>query len=289
MKNCRNGPLRTAPSTDSRNPNALCRALRRLHRKSRRFLPRRLQAYCIGAAKTGTTSIAEMFRKAYRAEHEPEARRTNRLVIDYLQGYIDEEALRVRLLQRDWRLHLELEAAHPLGYVGGVLADLFPHSLFIVTIREPYAWLRSRLNFHVKVDPPAWREYRDYFWTRRHKGYAPQEAPLERYGLCSLDTYLEQYADHYRRVLAEIPCARRIVIRTSRIDHRLSGIARFLGVDRGRLDKAHAKHSDRQIDPLSEMDSGFVEDRIASHCGSLIREFFRDSGVRPPSSGPLRG
>lgn len=254
--------------------NEAKRILRGLHRRMLRFRPRRFQAYCVGAAKTGTTTVGEMFSFAYRSVHEAEAQRTNHLVIQHLEGQIGETELEAILRERDRRLHLEIESAHPLGYLAGTLARIFPDSRFIVTIREPLSWLRSRLNYHYKAKPPEWEEYRDYFWVHRQKEYAPEEAPLQRFGLCSLDIYLGQYADHYARVFASVPEARRITVRTSEINPRAAELARFVGADPSRVRPSHSKRSDNQIDPLSEMDEAFVKERVLHHCRPLIEEFF---------------
>jgi hypothetical protein len=245
-----------------------------LDRRFNRLKPRRFRCYCIGAAKTGTTSIASSFSQFYRAQHEPETQQTNRLIIHYLEGEISKKDLQASLVKRDRRLRLEMESAHPLGYASGVLADTFPDALFIVTLREPLSWLRSRLNFHYKNNPPAWVEYRNYFWVQRHKGFAPEELPLQNYGLCSLDTYLSQYADHYARVLTEVPEERRMLLRTSEINDRLPDIAKFLGVNPDKLLTSHSKRSDNKIRPLDEIDNAFVKERIMYHCGDLISQFF---------------
>ena len=66
---------------------------------------RRFQIYCIGAAKTGTTSMASMFSGKYYAEHEPETKKTNQLVIDYLEKNISREEVSRSLINRDRRLN----------------------------------------------------------------------------------------------------------------------------------------------------------------------------------------
>ena len=250
---------------------------RRLARTARRFRTRRTFLYCIGAAKTGTTSLAAMFRPHYQAEHEPETLRTTRLVIDRLEGRVPREAVATALRRRDRRLNLELESAHPLVYVSDLLVELFPEARFIITIREPLSWLRSRLNYHFKVDPPAWQPYREYFWTQRHTGYAPEERALEHYDLCSLDTYLGQYADHYRRAFSCVPPERRLIVRTSELRRAIPEIARFAGIPPESLEYAHSNREPDKICPLDEIDAGFARERIWHHCGELISEHFPET------------
>lgn len=249
---------------------------RRLVERMHRHRSRRFHAYCVGAAKTGTTSIASSF-AAYRTLHEPEPLQTTRLVIDYLEKKIDNNTLQVRLKERDKRLRLEMESAHPLAYLAGALAETFPEALFIVTLREPMSWLYSRLNFHHKVDPPAWKEYRDYFWNRHNNGFTPEESVLQEHGLCSLDSYLSQYADHYQRIFQQIPPERSLLIKTSEIQRSLTDIATFIGIDSVKLDASHSKLSSDKIMPLDQMDAAYVKDRIWAHCGDLIMQYFPEN------------
>lgn len=74
----------------------------------RKRLPRKFHIHCIGEAKTGTTTVAKMFKGSYRAEHESETEATNRFIIDYLESKIDAGHGANFLLERDRRLNLEL-------------------------------------------------------------------------------------------------------------------------------------------------------------------------------------
>lgn len=251
--------------------------LRYIRRSLRLQQERSFQVFCIGAAKTGTTSIAGMFRDNYLARHEPETGRTVQIVIDYLENNINRDEVSQLLLKRDARLNLELESSHPLGYLSEVLVSTFPRAKFIITIREPYSWLSSRLNFHHKVDPPEWRAYRDYFWTQQHSSYAVEEAILEKYGLCSLDTYLKQYADHYNRVLEHVPENRRIIIRTDEIENSMREIAEFAGVSPASLVTSHSNRSPDKITPLNSIDSGFIQEIIWRYCSDIIKVYFPET------------
>jgi hypothetical protein len=240
----------------------------------KRLLPRKFQTYCVGAAKTGSTSLAAMFSPSFRAVHEPAVKKTNQLIIDWLEGKLERAELNTRLIERDRRLKLELESAHPLGYISDVLAEIFPKAKFVITLREPYSWLQSRFNYHYKVDSPSWRAYRDYFWTKRHSGYAPEEKVLEKLGLCSMDTYLSQYADHYRRVLNQIPKDRTLLLKTSEIDRSIPQLANFLGIQEKKLRIARKNQSSEKIEPLNEIDPKFVKSKIWYHCQDIIAAYF---------------
>lgn len=236
--------------------------------------PRRFHIYCVGAAKTGTTTVAEMFKGEYRAEHEPETEPTNQFVIDFLEKKMDAEVVEKYLLSRDRRLNLELESAHPLGYTSGMLAGLFPEAKFIITVREPYSWLESRLNYHYQKNPVAWRSYRKYFWTDRQHGYPDEEKILAECELCSLDVYLAQYADHYRRVLSSIPEDRRLVVKTHELTDKLPEIAGFAGIPEDTLKLTHSKRSLSKFQPLKAIEPSYTRQKIWSHCYEMIGEFF---------------
>ena len=239
--------------------------------------PRRFHIYCVGAAKTGTTTVAEMFKDHYRAEHEPETEPTNQFVIDYLERKIDSNKGEKFLRERDRRLNLELESAHPLGYASDILAGFFPEAKFIITIREPYSWLESRLNYHFQKDPPAWRSYRQYFWTDRQQNYNDEESFLAKCELCSLDVYLAQYADHYRRVLSSVPENRRLLVKTHELEASVPVIAEFAGIPQDTLQIAHSKRSEGKIQPLKAINPGYTRETIWRHCEKIIRTFFPDT------------
>ena len=219
-----------------------------------------------------------MLSPTFRSDHEPEYERIIRLVIDHLEGRCELSSIKTQLVERDKRLWLEMESCHLLGYVAEVLRDAFPASLFIVTIRDPLSWLRSRLNYHyaVNTEGTPWQEYRDYFWYRRHEGYPSEESILAEYDLCSLDTYLNQYADHYKRVFSAIPPERCLVIRTKEISDNIERIGNFLAVESSRLSVSHRNRRTDKIEPLSEIDSRYVRELVVRHCSELIDQYFPD-------------
>jgi hypothetical protein len=250
----------------------------RAERRVRRHLGlRRFHAYCVGAAKTGTTSIARMLATRYLAAHEPDTVATNRLAIGYVRGDLGEDQAKAALLERDRRLRLEMDSSHPLGYLAPLLQDLFPDARFVVTVREPLSWLRSRVNFHDATDPPKWREYRQYFWYDQDRGHAPEEASLRAHGLVSIDTYLAQYADHYRLLLTHLDWDRALLVRTSELSASPSDLATFLGVSRSSISITHAKRGRSPVDLLASVDGAFVRAAIARHCRPILERWFPET------------
>jgi hypothetical protein len=72
--------------------------------------PRKFKAYCVGTAKSGTHSLADVFSKNYRAQHEPEGQQLIYLKAQLRQGNITKLALLDFLKNRDIRTNLEMES-----------------------------------------------------------------------------------------------------------------------------------------------------------------------------------
>lgn len=244
------------------------------------FKPKRkLHVYCVGLAKTGTSSVASMFIANFRSEHEKDIQNFNSKMIQYLKGEVSRDFMEKFILKRDREFLLDVESSHPMAYVVELLVGVFPEAKFIVTIREPYNWLASRLNFHhEKVNTIAFKEYRDYFWMSRQGHYEEQELVLKKYNLCSLDIYLSQYVDHYRRVFSAVPKDRLLTVRTDELGSSIGRIANFVGVSEKLLQKSHSNKVDvYSIRPLEEMNEDYVRKKIWFHCEGLINEYFPDS------------
>lgn len=241
-----------------------------------RFRSRKAHVYCIGAAKTGTTSVAHIFNGFLRAAHEPNVSDTTKLVIRYLDDKLTKEDCVAALRQRDKKLNLELESSHPLGYFAPYLVKAFPDAKFVVTIRHPRSWLRSRLNFHMYRKPDEWSEYRDFIWSRHHHEYAKEERCLKENGLYSLDAYLCQYSEQYRIIFDSIPESKRIVVKTSEISSKLNEISQFIGVNNKKIKPYHTNKMDVEESVFDDIDGDFIDQSIDDYCGWIINEFFSD-------------
>ncbi len=244
--------------------------------RTHRILPRRLHCYCIGAAKTATTSVSSMFKNNFDTCHEPDIESTNHHVINYLEGRISARAIRDYIVARDKRFKLEMESTHSLIYISRELAELFPSAKFVVTVREPLSWIRSRINFHFKKHPEEWEEYRQYFWMDRTKVYAKEESSLEEHGLASLDVYLKQYAEHYQLALANLPEDRRLFVTTDHISDETSKIADFLKIKSSLIKVAHSNAEPDKAAFIDEIDRDFLLRKVWKHCEPTIRHFFSE-------------
>lgn len=242
---------------------------------------RKFHAYCLGLPKTGTTSIALMFRDRYRAAHEPLPPSTRAWVLDRCRGVQRGRDMDRFLRRRDRDLYLEMESSHPVAVFVDRLVELFPRSRFILTIREPRAWLGSLIGEQLRsrerwqrMPEPGWRSR---FFPALHDiccgghDFAAGERALQERGLYPLDGYLGWWKAHNERVLAAVPPERLLVQRTDGISAAADSIAGFLGVGAETLDgrRRHANRAPRSSDVLDLVDPSFLEDRIAHHCLDL--------------------
>lgn len=253
--------------------------IHKLAKKMRRR--RKLHCFCLGAAKTGTTSFASMFETCYRSAHEPD---TVALIDEVAQLLGDGPAIAEAtseygvhtgssnvdvvtwLRERDRRLNLEVEASHPLGYMAPWLPEVFPDARFVLTIRDPLPWLKSRLNFHLYKTPPEWQKYRDLIWSRWHKEYHSEEKILEEMGLYSIDAYLSQYSEQYQLLFKHLPENRRLLVKTDELDGAADRIGEFLKIDPSTIIRRHANAFSHQESVIDGLPEEFVARRIEANC-----------------------
>lgn len=235
---------------------------------------KRVHVFCIGAAKTGTTSISHIYNPVFRAAHEPEVNKTTNLIIDYLSKTISVDECKKQIIDRDRKLNLELESSHPLGYLAPHLVELFPNAKFIVTIRDPKSWLKSRVNFHFNKTPSEWIKYRDFIWSKHHNNYEKEEAYLQENGLYSLEAYLKQYSEQYKIIFNSVPKERMILIKTSEISSSVDKISNFIGYKGKNLHPIHTNKLEKNLNLETKISPKFVDEKVKQYCGWISEQFF---------------
>src|SRR5262245_35731672 len=139
---------------------------------------RRTQLFCLGAAKTGTHSIAEMFSRNVRSRHEAEASDVMRMILDWRGGQISEAEMRSWVQARDRKLALEVDSSLLNFDMLEILLKEFPDARYLLTIRDCYSWLNSMANhkrrFKDKADP-LWEKMREVRFGPGLDVYAPEE------------------------------------------------------------------------------------------------------------------
>lgn len=234
---------------------------------------RNFHAYAIGSGKTGTASIAAMFSKHYRSAHEPLPALTNQLVIEYDRGDLHPDAAATLFWARDQDLDLEMDASHPLGFIAPVFAQAIrKHDLqFIVTIRNPVTWIRSRIKYHYTVKPPAWEAFRHHFWWGWPFIWGDEDHYLYlRYGLCPVASYFKAYEKQYRLIKTHLPPERYLLIATETLNESVSSLARFLGIPPKTIEPQHVNQSPAMFDPSQSLEDGWLSEMAEEHCPTAL-------------------
>ena len=249
------------------------------------FRIRSTHCFCLGAAKTGTTSFSAMFADHYRAAHEPNVADLTKTVEKVILGGLRPPEIKDWLYNRDKQLNLEVEASHPLGYLAPWLPEVFPEAKFVITIRDPLPWLKSRLNFHYYKTPEVWQRYRDFIWGRHHVGYQPEEAVLKEFGLYSLDAYLTQYSEQYQLLFAHLPEGRTLMLRTERLSDSIGTLAEFLEIDPKTIQPKHENIVAVDSNVIDLLPADFVKSRVKETCGWIEKRLNNrvpDFGLKLP-------
>ena len=92
----------------------------------RRYRPRRFHAYCVGALKSGTHSIAGMLMRDYRSSHEPRVPELIDAVLAFSRREIPKLDLQQLVHRRDKALWLEMESSAFNVHVLDLLVHEFP-------------------------------------------------------------------------------------------------------------------------------------------------------------------
>lgn len=260
-------------------------------RLRRLLYPRRFQAYCIGTAKSGTSSIAALFRKHYQAAHEPESQHIIDIFLTDARGSLDERELIKYIKTRDKRLGLELDSSQLNYFFLDILVREFVDAKFILTLRDCYSWLDSFIN-HQLTRPASdqWIKLRDLRFRREGLEYAKEEKILVEHGLYTLDGYLSYWAHHNRKVLLTVPRERLLIVKTSEVSSETAKIADFLGIPLDSLDqkKSHSNKATSHIGIVSKIDKRFLEKKVETHCKELMDAYFPEM-MGSGSSGDRSG
>jgi len=258
--------------------SAAVRSFKRLVKRSPLWpilRPRRFHAYCVGPAKSGTVSVNGMFSSSYRSGHEAAFLEVIEMAISRLDGRLTPQAAMRRLRKRDRKLQLEMDSFNQLSVFVEELVEAFPRAIFLLTVREPRSWLRSIVNQHLNVDvsnrAPE-RRLRQLFFGPPGATYSSGEEELERLGLFPLDGYLSGWSAHYRRVMDAVPSQRLLVIRTKNLSGSVDRLAEFLSIapDSINTERSHMHRCPRDHGVVGRLDSGLVEDKVASNCEAVM-------------------
>jgi hypothetical protein len=243
-----------------------------------RLRVRRTQLFCVGTAKSGTHSIASMFSRNVRTGHEKEVIPFIEAFFRWREGEMSERDYRNWLVARDRELALEIDSSWFHGLIVDLLASEFPDARFVLTIRDCYSWLNSEFKrvLHTPSRHPQRVKMREFVYSAGATTYAPEERVLQEMGLYPVENYLARWAAHNEKVLATVPAARLLVVRTDEIRARAFEIADFAGLPRGavQLQRTHAYRNPVEREIIREIEAEFLERKVEQQCRPLMERFF---------------
>jgi len=239
--------------------------------------PRRLVAFGVGMAKSGTHSLAALFEKNYRARHEADCTRLIDAILERAAGRCSDADVRAYLRRRDARWWLEVDSSQLNFFILDDLIDMFRQARFILTMRDCVSWLDSLINHSLSRTPTtAWRRLREHRFATPRLAHPVEELALAQRGLYTLDGYLRYWARHNATVLARVPADRLLVIKTHEIAAKSADIAGFLGIAPATLqpDVAHSNRARHRHEVLAKVPSHHLALKVQRHCGPLMERFF---------------
>lgn len=243
--------------------------------------PRRFRAYNVGLAKTGTNSIAALFGQ-YRSAHEFMFPETVAQIARWQDGSLSEASFKAYVLERDRRGGLEMDSASFNHHYLQILADTFPEAQFIFTIRDCYSWLNSILNMSLRYATyiPDWMlRYSKFFigYEIERSTVGDPKATQEKLPEI-VESLLQYWQIHNRRVLDLLPSERSLIVRTDRISDTLEPMADLIGISPASLVRSdrHLNRAPETVEWLECLDPLWLKERSDFHCGILMRQLFPD-------------
>ena len=260
------------------------RKLRKLQNTHIRLTYRRkCRLYGVGLDKTGTTSVAGMFNRTVVARHDPMKLKMQQAVLDLDKGRIDRADLRALVLRRDKEYCADINSAGINAYFVDILLEEFPDALFLLTMRDPYSWLDSILNWAISYIPLQKRKRKTLHQRKQRalhrkpqRKHPPEEQSLEAEHLPTLDRLLARWNQCNQTVLSTVPEHRLLIVRTRNITKRAYEIADFAGLPRSsiRLSRSYQNQASRKYHLLDRIDRKHLDMKVQEHCGSLMKQYF---------------
>lgn len=225
---------------------------------------RRRRVFCVGLAKSGTHSLAEMLAPTCKVAHEPESEDLLPLLAPVRSGAIVVGELRPFLLARDHRLRLDVEANHLLSSFVPHLLDAFPDSRYLLLVRDCRDWIDSMINDQLNLREwdgyARWRVVYDQYLAGENDEFVPHESMLRDLGLYPLRNYVRFWTEEVQRVTDAVPADRLLVLPTASLTIELDRLAAFVGVPRAAIaaERSHAYTARRSHDVLNSLDAGYI-------------------------------
>lgn len=241
----------------------------------------KIKCYCVGTGRTGTKSFSQVFKKKWRAAHEPSSKILIEWILKYELGSISKTELMGKLKKRDKLLNLEIESDGTLAPLIPLLLEVNPRAKFVLTVRDCKSWLGSVLD-HTLTNKPTgfWLDYDNYIYSKYEKDSFPiEEHILKRNGLRPVSHYLRHWTDHIEWVLSNTDANSTLVLRTDQMSENTEEIARFLGIPKHASDlvKAHVNTNSRRAHIIDMLDKDYLEEKMRTHCSKWMSILFQEN------------
>jgi hypothetical protein len=237
----------------------------------------------VGGPKSGTHSIATIFHRGYRAEHEPKSSVLIPFLLKKEVGLVSESECRDFILKRDEFLSLEMESNHLLYFFIEELVSAFPEAKFVLTIRDCYSFVDSMINhmlprrfLRVLKYARLWKASRDVMFNSLGTAYEEGEEAFARHHVYPLRGYLAHWTYLNEKILSIVPKDRLLIVRTKDIRQRLPEIAQFVGADFSLLDtrRTHTFRARWKYHLVEQLDRAFLERSVDRYCRPLMDRFY---------------
>jgi Sulfotransferase domain len=232
----------------------------------------------VGAAKSGSHSLAGMFSSAIRVAHEPRSEAFVALALDHADGRLPDDELtrQVHDLIVDERAQLNVAAIN--GYLITSVFQAFPHSKYVLTVRDPGSWLRSLINHMSTHSPPPtspWHAFRDLRFGRHGQPHRLEDDPLRKSGFQGVDSYLSYWLKHNLTVIETVPSRQLRITPTSKLTRDGSQIATFLGLPATavEVEQSHLYRGEYgRKSPVDGLAPNYLAERLSTYSASLARQ-----------------
>ena len=218
-----------------------------------------------------------MFRGGVRGVHEGLARETVKTVLRKARGDLGDAAERAFVLRRDRLLRADVDSSQLNDWFLETLVREFPRARFLLTIRGRWAWCDSFINHSLSRPAPAdWVALRRLRFGADRLRRPPEEGPLRRRGLYTLDGYFSHWAEQNRRVIDVVPADRLLIVPTHRLTSRAAEIVSLIGLPSSAVspERSHSFQAPRRFGVLAEIDRDYLEAVGRRHGEALMRRYF---------------
>lgn len=210
------------------------------------------KVFCVGNFKSGTVSLCGLLGQQLRGAHEPDAFLFSKMWLHKAKGQLGSTEWEEFLIRRNNALSLDFEASGFLTTEAPLLAQLYPHSKFILSIREPESWLQS-LRRHIlknrsKLGCHYWEPIFEEWFGQAE--FEPEEAELKAKNLFPTRGMLNYWKQSNEAAIQAIPRDRLLILETKNLTHSVDQLEAFMGWAEGSLDrsKSHLHRAKQSVD-----------------------------------------